>query len=168
MIVQISFINFIKFVLNYISYQTCLCDSVKAAKSSMQGVEKVLSWNAAPFLGFQWWLIIWSNAVFFHRGPDSVAEQTAWCKSMGSNSKICFLPVIQCVAPALVYCILLSLAVKMKYCFRLGFSMTLITAVFVYFTCKLLINLSLWSPVRHGRSIDKEQRHRKSQVKNVN
>lgn len=94
--------------------------------------------------------------VFFHRGPGpaSITGQTTWCKSMGSNSEICFHPISQCAAPALVYCTLLSLTVKMKYSFHLGFSMTLITAVvFAYFTCKPLINLSLWSPVRHTRSI---------------
>lgn len=79
---------------------------------------------------------------------------------MGSNSKICFLYVLHPVAPALVYCILLILALKMKYSFHLGVfvvvvllgfvvfclfvSVTLITLVmFVYSACKLLINLSL-------------------------
>lgn len=65
-----------------------------------------------------------------------------------SNSKICFLYVLQPVTPALVYCILLILALKMKnflhLVFVLFFSVTLIILVmFVYSACKLLINLSL-------------------------
>lgn len=125
--------------------QSQVCKEQEKSYPEMQPI----SW------AFQRWCVIWSNALFSIGALPQLLSRLPDANQWAAIQKSVFFPSFYVCGPS--PCLLHT---AQPYCrdeilFPLGFFPwhSLLQSHLVVFTCKLLINLTLWSPLKQGRNI---------------